>query len=174
MQRIQKISLAGLFALAVLGTACSGSPTAPGTLSSERRVQTGGGGGTLCPGACGLSGYVELQAKKGTLSGSSIGSQPGREPVPFVFTARLTGKGDGYDEGFVDIAVASNTATINVAWYSTDGKVFQDTSVTTTPRIIQRPTDAKDCASGILVETTLNAKLQNFGNTTIVETHCAL
>src|SRR4051812_40589665 len=92
--RLQPISrgfaVACTVVLAGLVSACSGSPTAPG-LTSERRVETGGGGGTLCPaGECGFTGNVEILAGGSTLSDKTGGFQH-TGPTDFEFSAHPTG-----------------------------------------------------------------------------------
>jgi hypothetical protein len=163
---------AALVGVAVLGSACSGSPAAPGSLSAERRVETGSGGGTLCPPTIctGFDGRIEIIAGGGSLSGPTVGSQVGTEASRFQLTSQMTGTGR-FDHGFISFSVERETATINAIWYSSEDRVYEDTGVTAPATVAL--IDDKACASGMLVETTITAMFENFGKTTITEKHCA-
>jgi hypothetical protein len=169
---LRATAAAALVGVAVLGSACSGSPAAPGSLSAERRVETGSGGGTLCPpGICtGFDGRIEVIAGGGSLNGPTLGSQVGTEATRFQLTARMTGTGR-FDHGFISFSVERDTAIINAIWFSSEDRVYEDTGVTA-PATVALIAD-KACASGTLVETTITATFENFGKTTITERHCA-
>src|SRR5687767_15040171 len=85
-------SVATVLSVAAVGMGCSGSPTSPAS-SSERRVQTGGGGGTVLPIACEKLSCVEVVAGGGTLSGKTVVSQPTRDWSRFTFTSHMEGTG---------------------------------------------------------------------------------
>lgn len=157
--------------LTALGmAACSGGPTSPGALSSDRRVQTGGGGGTVAPVACTKVNCVDVTAAGGTLSGGGRLSQVSGD-TSFTVKADLTGTGR-FQFGTIDLEVRDTTALIRQLTYSNDGRVFGDSLVPASPSI--RLIDEPGCDSGVLVETTITARLENFGPTTIVERHCTI
>ena len=162
------VAVAGL---ALASGACSGSPSAPGSLSAERRVQTGSGGGTLCPpGICtGFNGRIEIIASGGTLNGPTVGGQLG-DATRFSLTSHMKGTGR-FDNGFIDVSVERDSAVVRAIWYSSGGRVFQDTEKTV-PATVTEVAD-KACDSGTLIETTITATFENFGRTTITERHCA-
>ena len=161
-----------LLGVAVVSGACSGSPSAPGTLSAERRVQTGSGGGTLCPpGICtGFDGRIEIIAGGGSLDGPTVGEQVGTDPARFTLTARMTGSGR-FDSGFIDLAVERESAFVRAIWYSSGTRIYQDTGKTVQATVTEIAD--KGCDSGTLIETTISATFENFGRTTITERHCA-
>ena len=163
---------AALLGIAVASSACSGSPSAPGTLSAERRVQTGSGGGTLCPpGVCtGFNGRIEIVASGGSLNGPTVGGQLGSDAARFTLTARLKGSGR-FDDGFIDLSVERESAFVRAIWYSSGTRIFQDTEKTV-PATVTEVAD-KACDSGTLIETSITATFENFGRTTITERHCA-
>jgi len=157
-----------LVGAAIIGTACSGSPAGPGVLSSDRRVQDGGGGGTLVPG---FSGHVELTAGGGTLSGNTAGENLGSNSV-FKIQGVLTGTGR-FKTGFIDLQVNGTSAVVNNLWYSDGRQVFQDAGKTVPATVEVGGKCTLDRGEpGVLVQTTINATFENFGNTTIVEQHC--
>src|SRR5690349_6371996 len=98
-----------ILAAALISAACSGSPAGPGVLSSDRRVQDGGGGGTLCTaGTCpGFTGRVEITAGGGSLSGQTTGVNEGSQ-TSFRFTAHATGTGR-FTEGLIDLQVTGDS-----------------------------------------------------------------
>jgi hypothetical protein len=160
-------------ALCALAAACSGTPASPtDTRSSERRVLTGGAGGTFCPPeACeGFTGRIEIVAGGGTLHGPTLGAQLGDEITRFELTSRLTGTGR-FGEGFIDAVFDRESATVRTIWYSGDsGQILQATNQSGTPEYTT--VDEKSCESGVLLVTTLTVTLENLGRTTIVERHC--
>jgi hypothetical protein len=157
-----------LVATAIVGTACSGSPAGPGVLSSDRRVQDGGGGGTLLPG---FTGHVEITAGGGTLSGNTEGANQGSNTV-FEFKGVLTGTGR-FDSGFIDLQVNGTSAVVQNLWYSDGRQTFQDKGKTVPATVEVGGKCTLDRGEpGLLVQTTINAAFENFGNTTIVEQHC--
>jgi len=163
-----------LIATALAGAACSGSPAGPGVLSAGRRVQDGGGGGTLCPpGTCpGFDGRVTLTAGGGTLSGTTTGVIEGAEDA-FRFTSQLTGTGR-FKTGFLDIQVTGDTALVNNLWYSNGSQVFQDKGDTVSAVVTrgEKCLIGRDMVPGVIVQTTIQAVFENFGQATIVEEHC--
>jgi hypothetical protein len=163
-----------LIASALAGAACSGSPAGPGVLSAGRRVQDGGGGGTICSaGTCpGFDGRVTLTAGGGTLTGSTTGVIEGAEDA-FRFTSQLTGTGR-FKTGFLDIQVTGDTALINNLWYSNGPQVFQDKGDTVSAVVVrgEKCQIGRDQLPGVIVQTTINGVFENFGQTTIVEEHC--
>lgn len=159
-----------LVALALAMAACNGSPTGPGLVSSERRVQTGGGGGTFCP-DCSPLGRVEIVAGGGVLNGQTIGAQVGADYTAFHFTSHLEGRGR-FDTGFVDIEVRDGSALIRQISYTKDGRIYQDADVTA-PALVREIRDDACAPTGVMVETTIRVTLENFGRTTIAERHCA-
>lgn len=162
------IAVAGLIAS---GAGCSGSPTGPGTFSSERRVQTGSGGGSTSPtcSAADICGRVAVTAAGGSLSGTSIVETT--SPGVFAFTAPLSGSGR-FIAGFISVNVSGNTAVINEITYERGNGAFGETSVSVPAVTTLR---AGGCAEGrTLVETRITATIQNLGPTTIVESHCFL
>jgi len=163
---------AALFGIAVAGSACSGSPSAPGTLSAERRVETGSGGGTFCPGiVCeGVTGRIEIVSNRGSLNGSTGGSQVGSEPTRFQLSSTLKGSGQ-LEDGFISFTVEQDTATISTIWFRSHGQIFENTNVTA-PASIRQVADTS-CRSGLLIVTTITTTLENLGKTTITEQHCA-
>ena len=163
-------SVAVVLSVAAAGMACSGSPTSPAS-SSERRVQTGGGGGTVLPIACEKLSCVEVVAGGGTLSGKTVVTQPSRDMSQFTFTSQMEGTGR-FDNGVIAVAVDRHSVLIREIAYSKNGQVYQDTGVTAVPTI--RFVDDAGCASGVVVETTFVAMFENFGRTTINERHCAV
>ena len=182
---VSRTAAAVVLIVAGLGVACSGSPTSPDAITAGRRVQTGSGGGTFCPGnpCIGINGRIEIVAANGTLQGTTGGTQASGNPSSFDVTSHLFGSGrfdDGMvDEkepaanGFVRITVDRDAAIIHPIWYSVSGRIYEDsqTNGRSSVRLIDDPVT---CRSGVLVETTIVANLQNFGRTTIVETHCAV
>ena len=164
---------AALLGAAVVSGACSGSPSAPGSLSAERRVETGSGGGTFCPGVVceGITGRIEIVSNRGSLNGSTGGSQVGNEPERFQLTSTLKGAGQ-LSDGFISFTVERDTATISTIWFSSHGQIFEDTNVTA-PATVREVADSS-CRSGIMVVTTITATLENLGKTTITEQHCAI
>ena len=162
-------SLAIALSVASGAVACSGSPTSP--LSSERRVQTGGGGGTVLPVACEKLSCVEIVAGGGTLSGKVVVTQPTADPVPFAFTSTMEGTGR-FENGTIAVAVDRGSAVIREITYAVDDRVYGDGGVSAEPTI--RLVEDAGCASGIVVETTFVAILENFGRTTISERHCSV
>jgi len=164
---------AALLGIAVASSACSGSPSAPGTLSAERRVETGSGGGTLCPGiVCeGINGRIEIVSNRGSLNGSTGGSQVGSEPTRFQLTSTLKGDGEQLEGGFISFTVERDTATISTIWFRSHGQIFENTNVTA-PASIREVADTS-CRSGLLIVTTITTTLENLGKTTITEQHCA-
>jgi hypothetical protein len=162
------VAVAGLLA-ATAG--CSGSPTGPGTFSSERRVQTGSGGGSTSPtcSTADICGRVTVTAASGSLSGTSIVETT--SPGVFAFTAPLTGSGR-FTAGFISAEVDGDTVVINEITYERGNGAFGETSVSAPATTTFTE---GGCADGrTLVQTTINATLQNFGPMTIVESHCYL
>ena len=165
---------AALFGLAVLGSACSGSPAGPDTLTAGRRVETGSGGGTLCkPPFCGVVGRIEIIAGGGSLNGPSVAAG---STVDFKVTSEeITGTGrfDGGrdNNASLSFSVTGETATIDFIWFDNGHQIFEAKDVTA-PATVTLIAD-KACTSGTLVETIITATLENFGNTTITERHCA-
>ena len=163
-----------LIAAALAGAACSGSPAGPGVLSAGRRVQDGGGGGTICPpGPCpGFEGKVTLVAGGGSLSGATTGVLEGAEDA-FRFTSQLTGTGR-FKTGFLDIPVTGDTALVNNLWYSNGSQVFQDKGDTVSAVVArgEKCLLGRDMIPGTIVQTTIEGIFENFGQTTIVEEHC--
>ena len=161
------VALTGLIGL---GAACSGSPTGPGAFSSERRVQTGSGGGSSSPTCSPLvdvCGRVSVTAAGGTLGGTSIVDIT--SPGVFAFTASLTGSGR-FTAGFISVEVNGDRAVIHELSYERGNGAFGETSVTV-PAVVTL--SAGGCAEGrTLVETSITVTLQNFGPTTIVASHC--
>ena len=155
--------------LIVAAAGCSGSPTGPGSFSSERRVQTGSGGGSTSP-TCSESdvcGRVLVTAAGGSLSGTAIVDTS--SPGVFAFTAPLSGSGR-FTAGFISVEVGGNTAVINELTYERGNGAFGETSVSVPVAVTLK---AGGCADGrTLVETRITATFQNLGPTTIVESHC--
>ena len=153
-----------LIAAALAGAACSGSPAGPGVLSAGRRVQDGGGGGTICPpGPCpGFEGKVTLVA--GVIEGAEDA---------FHFTSQLTGTGR-FKTGFLDIQVTGDTALVNNLWYSNGSQVFQDKGDTVSAVVArgEKCLIGRDQIPGVIIQTTIEGIFENFGQTTIVEEHC--
>jgi hypothetical protein len=170
---LRATAVVALLGVGVVSGACSGSPSAPGTLSAERRVQTGSGGGTLCPpGVCtGFDGRIEIVAGGGSLNGPTVGGQVGTDPARFTLTARMNGAGR-FDSGFIDLSVERDSAFVRAIWYSSGGRIYQDTEKTVPATVTE--VAEKACESGTLIETTISATFENFGQTTITERHCAL
>ena len=168
---LRATAAAALIGVAALGSACSGSPSAPGSLSAERRVQTGSGGGTLCPpGICtGFNGRIEIIASGGTLNGPTVGGQLG-DASRFSLTSRMNGTGR-FDNGFIDLSVERDSAFVRAIWFSAGDRVYQDVEKTV-PATVTEVAD-KACESGTLIETAITATFENFGRTTITERHCA-
>jgi len=166
--------ITALVAATLAGAACSGSPAGPGVLSAGRRVQDGGGGGTLCPpGTCpGFEGKVTLTAGGGTLTGSTTGVIEGAADA-FRFTSQLTGTGR-FKTGFLDIQVTGDTALVNNLWYSNGSQVFQDKGDTVSAVVTrgEKCQIGRDMIAGTIVQTTIEGVFENFGPTTIVEEHC--
>lgn len=162
------VAIAGLMA-ATAG--CSGSPTGPGTFSSERRVQTGSGGGSTSP-TCSttdICGRVTVTAAGGSLSGTSIVETA--SPGTFAFTAPLSGSGR-FTAGFISVDVNGDTALINQITYERGNGAFGETAVSA-PAVTT--IKAGGCADGrTLVQTSITVTIQNLGPTTIVESHCFL
>ena len=150
---------------------CSGSPTGPGAFSSERRVQTGSGGGSTSP-TCSpvdICGSVAVTAAGGSLTGTTIVETT--SPRVFAFTAPLSGTGR-VSAGFISVEVSGNTAVINEITYERANGGFGETSVSVPALTTIRE---GGCAEGrTLVETRITATFQNLGPTTIVESHCYL
>jgi len=162
------VAVSGLIGL---GAACSGSPTGPGVFSSERRVETGSGGGSTSPtcSATDVCGRVRVTAAGGTLNGTSI-VEP-TSPVVFAFTAPLTGTGR-FSEGFINADVNGETAVIHEITYGRGNGTFGERSVSAPAVVTVTP---GGCADGrALVETSITVTLQNLGPTAIVESHCHL
>ena len=163
-------ALAVTLSLVGFAAACSGFPTGPGALSSERRVQTGGGGGTTLP-ACEPEEFcsrVDVRAAGGTLSGHTDVVLDGSRSV-FTFLAALTGTGR-FSAGFIRVDVTGNTALIHELTYEGTNGAFGQTMVTVPAAITITEGGCSDRRT--LVETTIVTTIQNFGPTTIVETHC--
>ena len=162
------VAVAGLIAA---GAGCSGSPTGPGAFSSERRVETGSGGGSTSP-VCSpadICGRVAVTASGGALSGTSIVETT--SAGTFAFTAPLSGTGR-FTAGFISAEVNGNMAVIHEITYELGNGAFGETSVT-----VPAVTTVREggCADGRpLVQTRITATFQNFGPTTIVESHCYL
>ena len=158
-------------ALCALAVGCSGVPTSPTDMrSSERRVLTGGAGGTFCPpDVCdGFTGRIEIVAGGGTLHGPTSGAQD--EVTRFELTSRLTGTGR-FTDGFIDAIFDRESATVRTIWFTSDsGQILQSTDRSGTPEYTA--IDEKSCESGVLLRTTLTVTLENLGRTTIVEQHC--
>ena len=170
---LRATAVVALLGIAAVSGACSGSPSAPGTLSAERRVQTGSGGGTFCPGVVceGINGRIEIVSNRGSLNGSTGGSQVGSEPKRFQLTSTL--KGDGQlEDGFISFTVERDTATISTIWFRSHGQIFENTNVTA-PASIREVADTS-CRSGVSIVTTITTTLENLGKTTITEQHCSL
>jgi hypothetical protein len=160
-------------AAAIVGVACSGSPAGPGVLSSDRRVQDGGGGGTLCTvGTCpGFAGRVQITAGGGSLAGDTTGVNEGSQTV-FRFTSRPTGTGR-FTEGLIDLHVDGDSALVNNLWVTNGKQVFQDKGKTVPATVAVGEKCTLDRGDpGVLVQTTIEATFENLGNTTIVEQHC--
>jgi hypothetical protein len=166
---------AALIGVAALGSACSGSPSAPGSvLSAGRRVQTGSGGGTLGP--CVLcepiSGRIEIVSVRGTLNGPTDGWETKSESRPFELTSTLKGEGT-FESGFIKFSVEGETATIALLQLTSNGQIFENTNVKV-PATVTEVADAScTTRSGTLVVTTITTPLENLGRTTITERHCA-
>ena len=162
------VAVAGLLAT---GAGCSGSPTGPGAFSSERRVQTGSGGGSTSP-VCtpaDICGRVTVTAAGGSLSGTSVVDTT--SPGVFAFTANLTGSGR-FTAGFISAEVSGDTAVIHEITYERGNGTFGETSVSVPAQTTVR---AGGCADGrTLVQTRITATLQNLGPATMVESHCYL
>lgn len=162
------VAVTGLIAATA---ACSGSPTGPGTLSSERRVQTGSGGGSTSP-TCStgdICGRVAVTAAGGSLSGTSIVETT--SPGAFAFTAPLSGSGR-FTAGFISVDVNGDTAVINQITYERGNGAFGETNVSVPAETTIREGGCAD--GGTLVETRIIANIQNLGPTAIVESHCLL
>ena len=158
-------------AVIAAGAGCSGTPTGPGTFSSERRVQTGSGGGSTSPtcSAADICGRVAVTAAGGSLSGTSIVDTS--SPGVFAFTAPLVGSGR-FTAGFISVDVSGDTAVINQITYERGNGAFGETSVSVPALTTIRE---GGCADGrTLVQTRISANVQNLGPTTIVESHCYL
>jgi hypothetical protein len=170
---VRATAVAAVLGAAVVSSACSGSPSAPGTLSAERRVETGSGGGTFCPGiVCeGITGRIEIVSNRGSLNGSTGGSQVGSEPARFQLTSNLKGAGQ-IEDGFISFTVERDTATISTIWFRSHGQIFENTNVTA-PASVREISDSS-CRSGRLIVTTITTTLENLGKTTITEQHCAI
>jgi hypothetical protein len=153
-----------------VGAACSGSPTGPGVFSSERRVQTGSGGGSTTPtcSAADLCGRVDVTASGGTLSGTSIVETTGAGV--FTFNAPLTGTGR-FGAGFISADVNGATAVINEITYQRGNGTFGQTSLSVPATVTV--TEGGCAGGGSLVETRITTTVQNFGPTVIVASHCA-
>ena len=167
---------AALLGAAVLSGACSGSPAAPGTLSAGRRVETGSGGGTLCkPPFCGVFGRIEIIAGGGSLNGPSVAA--GTSANFKITSDELTGTGrfDGgrNNNASLSLTVKGEIATIDFIGFDDGHQTFEDKNVTAPATVTVTPIDTKTCTSGLLVETTITATFENFGRTTIIESHCA-
>lgn len=164
-------SAAAIAGLIAATAACSGSPAAPGTFSSGRRVQTGSGGGSTSP-TCSpadICGRVAVTAAGGSLSGTSIVETT--SAGAFAFTAPLTGSGR-FTAGFVSVNVDGDTALIGQITYDRGNGAFGETNVS-----VPAVTTIREggCAGGrTLVQTSITANIQNLGPTTIVESHCLL
>ena len=167
--------LAVLVGAALLGAACSGSPTAPDVLMSGRRVQTGSGGGTLCtPPQCeGFEGTVRITAGGGTLSGKTEGEPLRGDPASFTVFARDLKATGRFQTGFLNLSVDGDSAVIGAIWYQSAGGIFEVTQKTVPATVDVASVGTRECASGTKVTTTIVTTLENFGRTTIVETHCA-
>ena len=162
------VAVAGLIAA---GAGCSGSPTGPGAFSSERRVETGSGGGSTSPvcSTADICGRVAVTAAGGSLSGTSIVETT--SPVVFAFTAPLAGSGR-FTAGFISLEISGGTAVIHEITYERGNGAFGETSVSVPALTTVRE---GGCADGrTLVETRISATFQNLGPTTIVESHCYL
>jgi len=172
--RRRTAALAALVGAALVGAACSGSPTAPDVLMSGRRVLTGSGGGTLCtPPQCeGFEGTVRVTAAGGTLFGTTEGEPLGGPASFTVFARDLKGTGR-FETGFLNVSVEGDSALIGAIWYQSAGGIFEVTQKTVPATVEVTSVDTRECASGTRVTTTIVTTLENFGRTTIVETHCA-
>ena len=170
---LRATAVTALLVGAVIASACSGSPSAPGALTAERRVQTGSGGGTFCPGVVceEISGRIEIVAVRGSLNGPTGGTQVGSEPARFQLSSTLKGAGQ-FDDGFISFSVERDTATISTISFRSHGQIFENTNVTA-PASIREVADPS-CGSGVLVVTTITTTLENLGRTTITEQHCAI
>jgi hypothetical protein len=168
---VRTLTLSALLGASALGAACSGSPTGPGALSSERRVGTGGAGGTISPGCLDGSSICEVQVTSagGTMQGSTeVGTA---SATNFQFKAQLQpGSGRFSGGGYIDVEVNGTTATIHEISFRRGDARLGDAGVTV-PATVRVTEDA--CRNGgDLIETTIVATLQNFGPTTITERHC--
>jgi hypothetical protein len=162
------VVLAGLIAA---GAGCSGSPTEPGAFLSERRVETGSGGGSTSPvcSTADICGRVAVTAAGGSLSGTSTVEIT--SPRVFAFTAPLSGSGR-FTSGFISAEVSGDTAVIHEITYQRGNGAFGETSVSVPALTTIRE---GGCADGrTLVQTRITAPIQNLGPTTIVESHCYL
>jgi hypothetical protein len=163
-------ALAVTLGLAGVAAACGGSPTGPGVLSSERRVQTGSGGGTTLP-ACSPEEFcssVEVRAAGGTLSGPTD-VLAGESPSVFTFLAALTGTGR-FTTGFISVDVNGSNAVITEIAYERANGAFGQKMVSAPAAVTATE---GGCADGrTLVQTRIVTTLENFGPVTIIETHC--
>jgi hypothetical protein len=172
--------LALILGLAILNAACSGSPVNPsdvGIQSSERRVQTGGSGGTFClqVAACSrFQGRLEIIAGGGTLTGTTSGAQRDAE-TSFEFTAELSGTGR-FTDGFIDAIYDRESATVRTIWFRGQGEqYFQATNESGTPtytELTEKGSPEAGCVSGRFLESRLTVILENLGPTEIIERHC--
>jgi hypothetical protein len=113
----------------------------------------------------------KIVAVRGTLNGTTGGSQVGSEPTRFQLTSTLKGT-DQFDDGFISFTVEGDSATISTIWFRRNGQIFENTDVVV-PASIRIVADSS-CRSGNLIVTTITTPLENLGRTTITEQHCAL
>ena len=64
-------------------------------------------------------------------------------------------------------------SSVSSIWYRSAGGIFEVTQKTVPATVDVASVDTRECASGTKVTTTIVTTLENFGRTTIVETHCA-
>lgn len=163
-----------LMTAAMITGGCSGSPAGPGgVLTAGRRVQDGGAGGSLCviSNCPAFKGRVEITAGGGSLNGETSGVL-GDSLTTFRFTSPLTGSGR-FTNGYIDLQVNGDSAVVNNLWFSNGAQIFQDKGKTVPATVVtgEKCLVDKDIP-GTLVTTTITATFENFGNTTIVESHC--
>ena len=167
---LRHLALSALLGAAALGAACSGSPVGPGALSSERRVGTGGAGGTISPG-CTLPDIcqVTVTSTSGTLTGDS--DVAADSLTAFGFRATLSGKDGRFSQGgYIEVTVHGSTATIEEISFRRGESRLGDEHVTV-PATVEVREDGCG-AKGDLVTTTITGTFEGFGPTTIVEQHC--
>ena len=169
------IAAAALVTMAVIAAGCSGSPAGPGgVLTAGRRVQDGGAGGTICVRTnCVLAkGNVVITAAGGSLAGGTS-VELGDDLTTFRFTSTLTGRGR-FVSGYIDLRVNGDSADVDNLWFSNGVQTFQDKGKTVPATVVtgEKCQIEKSDTPGTSVTTTITATFENFGPTTIVETHC--